>query len=66
MYMLENNDFHIPVNNTDKCLGCKFWLYFKNENRERCSVKGCWNNSKYVPYVVKEDNGKRREFINEK
>lgn len=52
VYMQENDDLCIPVNDTDKCLGCKFWLYFKNENRERCSIKGCWNNSKYVPYIV--------------
>lgn len=35
-----------------KCMGCKFWLYYENEKRERCSIKGCWDNCKYVPYTV--------------
>lgn len=46
------------MNNSDieKCMGCKFWLYFENEKREKCSIKGCWDNSKYVPYTVEEGN----------
>ena len=56
---MESWDWDIRMKNntnTEKCMACKFWLYFKNEKRERCSIKGCWNNSKYVPYTVEEGN----------
>lgn len=43
---------------TEKCIGCKFWLYFEDENKERCSIKGCWDNSKYVPYTLEENISK--------
>lgn len=40
------------ISDIEKCMGCKFWLYYENEKRERCSIKGCWDNCKYVPYTV--------------
>lgn len=42
--------------NIKKCMGCKFGLYFENEKRERCSIKVCWDNSKYVPFSMKEND----------
>lgn len=46
----------------EKCMECKFWLYFENEKKERCSIKGCWCNSKFVPYTVEEDNEAYRDL----
>ena len=30
-----------------KCYLCKFCLYFKDYSAYRCSIKGCYQNSKY-------------------
>ena len=36
----------------DKCVACKFWLWFETEQQYRCSVKGCWEGSKFIEYQV--------------
>jgi hypothetical protein len=42
----------------EKCLSCKFWLWFEKEHGFRCSIKGCWNGSKFVEYKVGKEDGK--------
>lgn len=29
------------------CVQCKFWLWFEDEQAYRCSIKGCWDGSKF-------------------
>ena len=41
----------------EKCLACKFWLWFEQERKYRCSIKGCWNGSKFVAFKVGKEDG---------
>lgn len=48
----EQVDGNIGETDTHMCAGCKFWLWYEDERQERCSIKGCWSGSKYVPYRI--------------
>ncbi len=32
------------------CPACRFWLWFEDRQEYRCSIKGCFEGSKYVEY----------------
>ena len=39
-----------------KCQECKFYLWDANTQAERCMIKGCYGNSKFIRYTGKEAN----------
>ena len=41
-----------------KCLSCKFYEYYYEYKKYMCSIKGCYNNSKYKEFIL-------RDFIKE-
>lgn len=38
-----------PIQN-DKCCECKFEGWDAERGEDVCSIKGCWHNSKFVPF----------------
>lgn len=32
------------------CEACHFWLYFEEKHTERCSIKGCYEKSKFIAF----------------
>lgn len=35
-----------------KCLSCKFCEYYYDYSNYMCSIKGCYNNSKYKSFTL--------------
>lgn len=60
--MYQRNEIKEPLQN-DVCVGCKFCLWFDEEQSELCSIRGCFNNSKYKEFnfdeMMKEVRGRR-------
>ena len=44
-----------PLQNR-KCLGCKFCLYDYDCQGYKCTIRGCYENSKYVEYAPDFNN----------
>lgn len=42
-----------PIQN-DKCVACKFCGWDSERKEDACSIKGCWHNSKFVPFNFNE------------
>lgn len=34
----------------NKCVACRFWLWFEGEQSYRCSIKGCYENHKFIAF----------------
>ncbi len=43
-----------------KCFGCKFCLWYSDHHSYYCSIKGCWENSKYVEYKFIYEKGENK------
>ena len=41
---------------TENCPACKFWSWFEEEQQYKCSIKGCWEGSKFVEYNWRINN----------
>lgn len=35
-----------------KCPACKFYLWFEDRHEYRCSIKGCWEGSKFKEFTI--------------
>lgn len=36
----------------DKCPACKFYLWYEDRHEYRCSIKGCWEGSKFKAFTI--------------
>lgn len=32
------------------CVACRFWRWFEDRQEYGCSIKGCWEGSKFIPF----------------
>lgn len=50
------------------CPACRFWLWFEDRSEYRCSIKGCFEYSKFIEYgyLSKEEQNALSDTLKKK